>query len=66
MCYSIGMKATNSMSPEEYKLRRQYDLAVKRWKKAIRQNGYTLPAFQEMHEAGERLKAFFADRNRDF
>lgn len=56
------MKTPDAMTVEEYRLRRGYDVAVKRWRKTLKQNGYTLAAFQEMHEAGERLKAFFAAR----
>lgn len=51
-----------SMSVQEFKLRRAYDRAVKRWKKTMRQGGYTLSAWQDVHEAGERLKAFYAER----
>lgn len=56
------MKTSDSSSVQYYKLRRAYDRAVKRWKKTMRQNAYTLAAFQDMYEAGERLKSFLADR----
>lgn len=60
------MKKPESMSVEELELRRAYDRAVRRWKTIMRQGGYTLAAWQDVHVAGERLKAFFAERNRDF
>lgn len=53
------------MSVQEYKLRRAYDRAVKRWRNIMRRDGDTHAAWQEVHAAGERLKAFFADRNRE-
>lgn len=60
------MKTIKSTSVEYYKLRRAYDLAVKRWKKSMRQNSYTLASLQDVYEAGERLKAYLADRRSDF
>lgn len=59
------MKTTESMSVQEYKLRRAYDRAVKRWRNTMRRDGDTHAAWQEVHAAGECLKAFFADRNRE-
>lgn len=53
------------MSVQEYKLRRAYDRAVKRWRNIMRRDGDTRAAYHDLCAAGERLKAFFADRNRE-